>query len=142
MEDPLAVGVSQALAELAPDVEDALDRPGGAAATDLPQAHALDELRGDPGPALVQAGAEDRGDVRVAEVAGGDRVAQEARDHGRRAGRDGGVELEDGVAPLGVPRVVDDAARPAASLLASLECAEREGGLHGSPLALILVEVA
>ena len=133
VEDPLAMSVGEALAELPPDVEHALDGPRRAPAADLPEADALDELRRHPRPALVQAGGQHRRDVRVTERTRGHGVAEKAGD--RRGGplRSRRVELEGGRARRGVLDLEDDPARPAAHLAANLESAEGGRGLHGSP---------
>ena len=84
VEDALAVGVGQALAELAPDVEDPLDRQRRVAAQDLGEAHPGHELRRHPGLALVLPDAQHRRDVRVPEGARRLGVAPQAGDGGGR----------------------------------------------------------
>ena len=84
-----------------------------------------------PRLALVVADAQHRRDVRVAEGAGGLRVAPEARDGRARVPRGGGEELHrHGPVVLGLPRDVDDAERAAAELAADLERPERLRLVH------------
>ena len=121
-----AVRVGQALAHLAPDVEDALDRQQRTAAHHLRQAHARHELGRDPGAAVVLPHSENRRDVRVAQGARRLRVALHAPDRPDRVAGGRGVELDRHRAVvIGVPRHVGDAARAAAELAAHLEWTER-----------------
>ena len=131
MEDALAVGGREALAELPPDVEHALDRQGARLRRTWARLTPGDELGRHPGLALVLPDSQHRRDVRVAEGAGGLGVPPEARDGGGRALRGGSEELHcGGPVVLGLPGDVDDAAGAPAQLAAHLERPERRRLLH------------
>jgi holo-[acyl-carrier protein] synthase len=122
----LAVRVREALADLPPHVEDALDRQQRPSAKHLREAHPRDELGRDPGPAFVVPDAEHRGDVRVPEGAGRLRVALHTRDRAGHVLRDGVEELDRRRAVgLRVPADEHHAAPAAAELAPDLEGTER-----------------
>ena len=139
VQDALAVGVGEALADLPPQVEHPLDRQRRVAAQHLGEAHPCDELRRHPGPALVLPDVEHRGDVRVIERTGAPgRRAAGARWRGRLL-RDRGEELDRGRRPrLGVPAVEDDAAPPRPSSPRTSKGTERLRAFHRASRRAIL----